>query len=452
MGIGLISGGAVSLVYGFILSLIGNLCIAMSLSEPASMYPNSGGQYYMISKLSSPRYKALLSWYTGWVSLIGWLGLTASAPFGAANLIQGLITLNHETYEPKSWHWYLIYSGVTIGAFMINTWGGKVLPMVENVIMIFHVVFFFAILIATAALPNYERQSPQFVFTYFSNGTGWESNVIAWGIGMLTSAYIMVGYDSAIHMSEEMQKPETGVPKAMISSLFVNGIMGLAVLISILFGIADLNTALNSKTKFPIIEIFYQMTRGNKAAASAMTCTVIASASLATVGLLASTSRTLWSFARDGAPPCSGSLSQVSGRHGVPFNAVAVSTIVLILLGLLYIASTTAFNAILSIAVVGLSLSYLVPVAAMLYRRIHTPSEIRWGPWRMPGGVGIAINVASICYILFLTAFLALPTVKPVTAQNMNYASLLLGGVLFLVTIDWVFRGRKYFEGPKPMF
>lgn len=146
----------------------------------------------MISELSHFRSKALLSWYTGWISLVGWVALTASAPFGAANIIQGLITLNQPDYDPQRWQWFLIYLGITLLAFAMNTWGAKVLPLLENIIMIFHVGFFFAILIACAALPK-ERQSAEFVFTYFSNGTGWDSNGIAWGIGMLTSAYIMVG-------------------------------------------------------------------------------------------------------------------------------------------------------------------------------------------------------------------------------------------------------------------
>lgn len=252
-------------------------------------------------------------------------------------------------------------------------------------------------------------------------------------------------------MSEEMKNPRTGVPRAMIMSIVVNGIMGFAVLLAVLFGIGDFQAAVTSRTGFPIIEIFFQMTRGNAAAASAMSCTIVASASLATVGLIASTSRTLWSFARDGAPAYSRYLSRVSDQH-VPIHAVVVVTVIVILLGALNIASTAAFNAVLSVTVVGLSLSYLIPIVAMLYRRIWTPKQIQWGPWKMPQALGIVINVASIVYILFLTCFLVLPSTQPVTAQNMNYSSLILGGVLILVTVDWIFRARKTYEGPVPMY
>ncbi|KAK0383891.1 hypothetical protein NLU13_7983 [Sarocladium strictum] len=448
IGLGLTAGGSVALVYGFLLSFVGNICTAMSLSEPAAMYPNAGGQYYMIAELTSGKTKALLSWYTGWLSLVGWVALTASGPYGAANIIQGLVVLNYDDYEPKAWRWYLIYLTITVLSFLMNIWGGKVLPMLENAISALHVLFFFMVLIAAAALPK-ERQSAEFVFTHFANGTGWDSNGIAWGIGMLTSAYIMIGYDSAAHMSEEMRNPRTGVPRAMIGSIIVNGAMGFAMLLVILFGIQDLDAALTTKTGFPIIEIFYQMTRGNKAAASAMSSTIAISAGAATVGLIAATSRTLWSFARDGAPAYSGRLAQLSENSHVPFNAVAFVSLFVIILGLLNIASTTAFSAVLSVTVIGMSLSYLTPIVAMLYRKIWTPVQLEYGPWKMPRMLGIAVNMFSICYILFLTAFLVLPTVMPVTAQNMNYASVILGGVLILVTIDWIFRGRKAYNGPK---
>ncbi|KAJ1326008.1 choline transport protein [Microdochium nivale] len=448
MGLALVSGGTVSLVYGYLLSFFGNVCIAMSLSEPASMHPNAGGQYFMISKLSSHGTKAIWSFYTGWVSLIGWVALTASAPFGAANIIQGVVVLNYPEYVPEKWHWYLIYVAVTLIAFSFNIFGGKFLPMLENCIMVLHVLFFAMILVSTLALGSGKYQPAEFVFTEFSNGTGWDSNFVAWGIGMVTSGYIMIGYDSAAHMSEEMADPRRGVPTAMIGSILVNGIMGFAVVLAVLFSIQDYAAALTSPTGFPIIEIFRQITGGNLAAATAMSLTIAISASLATVGLTASTSRTLWSFARDGAPVFSHWLSRVNPKTHVPFNAVAIVTIGAILLGALNIGSTAAFSAVLSITVVGLSLSYLVPVVAMLYRRICTPELLVWGPWRMHPAVGIITNIVSIAYILFLTVFLVLPTVMPVTAANMNYASLILGGVVVLVSIDWVFRARKVFHGP----
>lgn len=262
---------------------------------------------------------------------------------------------------------------------------------------------------------------------------------------MLTSTS---GYDSATHISEEIQNPRVGVPRAMIGSILINGLMGFGILIGVLFGMGDIATALGSFTGFPIIQIFYHMTRGNVAATSAMTSTIIVSASLATVGLSLASSRTLWAISRDKCTPASGWLSQVNSKSRVPTNALILVTGLLALLGLLNIASVAAFGAILSLTVVALNLSYLFPVVAMLYRRIRTPEMLVWGPWRVSNTVGMVVNTISICWITFVTVFLLLPATKPVTALNMNYASAVFGAVVIFATVDWIVRGRKHYLGP----
>lgn len=84
----------------------------------------------------------------------------------------------------------------------------------------------------------------------------------------------------------------------MILSLVVNGAMGFAFLLALLFCMGDVDSALATTTGFPIIEIFNYMT-GSTAAATAMTCALIVVAGLATIPLTASTSRMLYSLARD---------------------------------------------------------------------------------------------------------------------------------------------------------
>lgn len=233
----------------------------------------------------------------------------------------------------------------------------------------------------------------------------------------------------------------------MIGSILINGTMGFALLIAVLFGMGSIDNALSTGTGFPIIEIFFYMTRGNTAATAAMVSTIIISASLATVGLSAASSRTLWAFARDNGPPAAEWLSKLGKRSRVPSNALMCITVALMLLGLLNIASTAAFGAILSLTVVSLEISYCMPVVAMLYRRLCTPELIKWGPWRMGPRVGILVNMVAIAYIFFLVPFLLLPASMPVTALNMNYAPVVIAAVLLGAAFDWCLRGRYKFRG-----
>ena len=46
------------------------------------------------------------------------------------------------------------------------------------------------------------RNSVRFVFTSFLNETGWDNNGIVWILGLLQSAYALVGYDVVAHLSE----------------------------------------------------------------------------------------------------------------------------------------------------------------------------------------------------------------------------------------------------------
>lgn len=88
------------------------------------------------------------------------------------------------------------------------------------------------------------------------------------------------------------------VPQSMIAAFFINGISAIAVSIAIIFGIDDVMTAITTKTKYPIIEIFYNATQ-SKRATTAVIAILITPLIFANFGLLAAASRVTWAFARD---------------------------------------------------------------------------------------------------------------------------------------------------------
>ena len=71
-----------------------------------------------------------------------------------------------------------------------------------------------------------------------------------------------------------------------------------------------------------------------------------------------------------------------------------------------------------------LDLSYIVPIALRRVYQNHPEVSFKPGPFYMGDGLlGLLCNVACIFWTLFVTVIFSLPTVRPVTAQNMNYAS-----------------------------
>ncbi|KAF4268822.1 hypothetical protein KXV31_006845 [Aspergillus fumigatus] len=413
----LVSGGPVSLVYGFILALIGALATAASLGEMASMYPTAGGQYHFIAKLAPEQCRYMISWLVGWIGTFGWVAFTASAPFLAATMIQGLVVLNYEEYQAKRWHGTLIYWALLAISAVVNIWGARLISLIENASSLIHLAAFIAeFVVIWVCAPT--KHSASFVFTLFRNESGWSSNGVAWSIG----------YDGAIHLSEEMTNAEVAVPWCMLGSLAINGMLGFAFLLTVLFCMGDFEAALNTATGFPIIQIFYNIT-GSAAGSAAMTSMLIIMAGLATIPLTASTARMLWSLTRDRAFPFSTYLSIIDKKTSLPVRSVFTTSGFLVLLGLINIGSTTAFNAILSLAVLGLHMSYLIPTGFMLWRRLHTPEILAYGPWKL-GKMGVVVNIVSILYLSFTCIFMVFPPYQPVSAVNMNYASLIFGGVL----------------------
>lgn len=145
--------------------------------------------------------------------------------------------------------------------------------------------------------------------------------------------------------------------------------------------------------------------------------------------------------------PFSKLLSKVSKKARVPIWSVATVSVFLFILGFVNIGSTTAFNAILSLAVFGLHVSYMLPVIFMLWRRLCTPEILTYGPWKL-GGFGVPVNIISLVYLGFTCIFMLFPSYQPVTPVNMNYASLIFGAVLIFSMVYWFWKGRKVYEGP----
>ena len=109
---------------------------------------------------------------------------------------------------------------------------------------------------------------------------------------------------------EEMHNAYTVLPRVMIGTIGLNSMLGLGFLLALLFCIGDTDSVLNTSLRFPIIQIFYNTT-GSHAATAALIPTFISVAIASTFGLLASTSRTTWAFARDRGLPFSALFAHV---------------------------------------------------------------------------------------------------------------------------------------------
>ena len=264
-------------------------------------------------------------------------------------------------------------------------------------------------------------------------------------------------------MSEEIKNAAVIVPKAIVFSIVLNGLLGFGIALALIFCIGDIDAALHTKTDFPFIEIFYQAVQDITGAAL-MTSIIITLSLCATVGIVASASRQLWAFSRDRAVPGWEHIQRVNSKSAIPTLAVFLTTGLACVLALIVLSSSTAFNDIVSLSVVGLFGSYLLVAVLLLWRRLRGdiklyPSsgdvltnlpgkELTWGPWRVPGVFGTMTNSFAIIYIIVIFFFSLWPPSNHPTAATMNYSSLMFGGTMIFSVLYYFFRARNVYTGP----
>ncbi|KAJ4252429.1 hypothetical protein NW762_011030 [Fusarium torreyae] len=170
----------------------------------------------------------------------------------------------------------------------------------------------------------------------------------------------------------------------------------------------------------------------------------------ASLAAMTSVSRTLWAFARDEATPFDKHLSKVDHNLKVPTNAIITVCIFQALLGLIYLGSPAAFNAVLSMAIVGMYLSYILPIAYMaLYGRKDTPAD-KHGHFNLGKYVGPIFNWISMLWIILIIIFSTFPIELPVTAQNMNYAAVVMFAWILFGALYYATTGKNKFKVPEP--
>ena len=192
LSLALPSGGPTSVIWGLITAGICNLCLAASLAEFLSAYPTSAGQYHWVAVISWKSWVPALSWITGWVNVSGWIALVATGGLLGSQLIVGIISFMNATYEPQRWHQFLIYTGYTLAAFLINAFLTSVLPLVTKGAFLWSISGFAIICIVLLACSSGDYQSGDFVYRKFINETGWPDG-IAWLLGLLQGGLGLIG-------------------------------------------------------------------------------------------------------------------------------------------------------------------------------------------------------------------------------------------------------------------
>ena len=264
------------------------------------------------------------------------------------------------------------------------------------------------------------------------------------------------------NIAEEIKDSSLILPRSIMASLFLNGALGFVMLVTYLFCIGNVEDILQTKTGYPFIQVFFNATNSH-GGASAMTSILIILTICGCISNVATASRQLFAFARDKGMPFSAFLSHVSVQNhstgqssnlfkqvrpgwNIPFNAVMVSLVIAVLLSLINIGSTVAFNAIASLGVASLISSYIISFSCLILKRVrHEPlPHARWSL----GRYGLGINIIAVVFLVIVWFFSFWPLGNHPVASTMNWNVLIYGAAIIFAVGFYFIKGQHVYAGP----
>lgn len=127
----------------------------------------------------------------GWLTVTGWQALVASGGYLGGTVIQGLIVLNNPDYEFRRWHGTLLFWAIVAFAVFLNTVTSRLLPKVEGLILVLHLLGFFAIFFPLVYMAPHGKAVD--VFTTFLNEGGWPTQGLSFFVGLIGNVFAFLG-------------------------------------------------------------------------------------------------------------------------------------------------------------------------------------------------------------------------------------------------------------------
>ncbi|KAJ4129601.1 hypothetical protein NW754_003883 [Fusarium falciforme] len=440
---GLSAGGIPAILYGFIGSCLAVICIILTFAQCASRFSTAGGAYHYACFLVPDKYRRQIAYPLGWLNWLGWIFTHAGCCAIVANLTLGLVNLCRPDFGVSTrWQLFLVYLAIVATCWLINLWGLKGIPTLE--ILGCYVTAFGFIAYTIALLVKAPKASPSFVFVETHNSTGYSSTSLAILLGLFSSFSTLMGLDGPAHLAEEIPQPKRHLPRVMLIVIISQAVIGVVWILVLGFSITDMELVVQTKTGIPVLELI-RLATGSDAAAMVFCITLLINNGTSALGSAVTMSRQGYAFARDGGLIWNAKLTELSPGSHLPLWSINLPSLIVALVGVIYLFSNAAFNALVGAQATCMIISFGFPALVLLVTDGKLlPSNSRWnyGIFTKP------IYVVSVGYSILVVIVSALPQSHPVTSLNMNYTVLVMGGFSIVMGLAWVTEGRQLFKPP----
>ncbi len=452
--LGLTYGGPLVVTIGWIIVGFFSLLVGMSMGEICSAYPTAGGLYYWSAKLARKN-GARWSWFTGWFNFIGQIGVIASVDFALASYVAVCVGFVKNDFVPTKWSLLGIYMVMLLAHGLLNTFSVRGVKHLGDISVWWHVGGV-AVIMAVLFGGSHAKRPTSYLFQY-QNNSPWQggiSTIYAFFLGFLLAQYTITGFDASAHVSEETVGARTSAPRAITRSIWISAVAALAMNIAFLIA-----TPKDPETVKRILAagitapaVLVQSVLSTFWARALILISTIGQFFCGLASVTAN-SRMIYAFSRDGGLPGSKLWHRINPRTRTPTNSLWLGVAVSAVVGLLTLIQKgqypVAFFALTGIAVVGLYISYVIPI----FLRLRNP-DFQPGPWNL-GRYSKIVGWTSVVWVAFITILFFAPLSnlwrwwKGDEVNSANFTAPVVILSLALVGLWWAASAKNWFTGPK---
>ncbi|HYR42722.1 MAG TPA: APC family permease [Terriglobia bacterium] len=427
--------GGPQAMLGWIFGAVLSICDGLVWAELGAALPTSGGSYrYLKASYDPVRLGKLVAFLFIWQLTFSAPLSIASGCIGLAQYAGFLFPSLTTTYWQADLHWLNASINVTPATFVaMGTCLLAVFLLYRNVTIIGRISEYLwvgvMLTIAWVIVSGVTHFNSARAFD-FPQGAFVLSPDFFTGLGaaMLIAVYDYWGYYNICFIGGEIRDPGRTIPRAILYSIFLVGIIYIVMNISILGVIPwrELGETANSDARRYIISVFMQRLYGNWAASLA-TILIMWTAFASVFSLLLGYSRVPYAAAVDG--DYFRSFSRVHPEHRFP----NVSLLVLGTLAAVFCLFRLQ-DVIAAMVVIRLMIQFLAQTVGVMVLRVKRPDLDRpFKMWFYP--LPAIVALVGFLYVLVMR--------KDFTKELRYGAIILILGVIFFFLRNWKWKGNS---------
>ncbi|GAA1314187.1 APC family permease [Pseudonocardia xinjiangensis] len=403
---------------------VGQFLVVLVLAELAGYFPLAGANYQWTARLVGSRF----GYVVGSLGVLyGAVGLPGIALIGLAPLTATVLGLDAGNVR------LLLFIAVLalVVAYLVNIVRVQLAARVNNVAVfaeiigtvVLSVVVFLAWVRGGADVPG-GGHGFGFLFTTATDAPLADALVG----GALIGIFTLVGFEAAADMAEEAVDARRAVPRAMILSVVVSGVLGMFALVGFTLAIPDLAAVQASPVPLAAIAQYWL----GPVLTKVFLAIVVFSMFALIVVAAASNSRLIFAMARDAMLPFSTALARVHPRTGTPVTALVVSLVVCLVLLAYGTADGNAFAVLVGATALVPYLVYLLTIGGYLGRR-RSLVDAGEGGFRL-GAAALPVAGLAVLWLVAVVAALTLPEAFR-SADYVVLAALALAGLWYVAVL-----------------